>query len=141
MSRVNNKDAHGDNACGYNRCAMGNLEFTDWLQDELRRRGWEQADLVKRSGMSQSQISRIMNGMRRPGPEAMTNIARALHVPTDEAFRRAGLLPPENANLTPSDQRSFDEMVEMIAALSPGNQRLVFDLVKRIKQSEDASPS
>lgn len=116
---------------------MENLEFTDWLHNELRRRGWEQADLVRRSGMSQSQISRIMNGMRRPGPEAMTNIARALHVPADEAFRRAGLLPPENANLTLGDQRSFAEMVEMIAALTPENQRLVFDLVERIKRSEE----
>lgn len=137
MSSMNNRNTHRDNASGYNRCAMENLEFTDWLHNELRRRGWEQADLVRRSGMSQSQISRIMNGMRRPGPEAMTNIARALHVPADEAFRRAGLLPPENANLTLGDQRSFAEMVEMIAALTPENQRLVFDLVERIKRSEE----
>lgn len=110
---------------------MENLTFTNWLQDELRKRGWEQADLVRRSGMSQSQISRIMNGIRRPGPEAMTNIARALRVPVDDAFRRAGLLPPENTNLIP--QRSFSELLEMIAALSPDDQRLVFDLVERLR--------
>lgn len=137
MSSINNNDAHGDNACGYNRCKMEYLEFSDWLQSELKKRGWDQADLVKRSGISQSQVSRIMNGMRRPGPEATTSIAKALHIPTDEAFRRAGLLPPENTNLTPSDEKTLAELIEKVASLSPENQRLVFDLVERIRRSEE----
>lgn len=111
--------------------------FVDWLQAELNQRNWTQADLARRSRVTQTHISRIMNGMRRPGPQAVTNIARALHVPQEEAFERAGLLAPSNANLTNDDQQALVDLMQTIAGLTVDNQRLVFDLVERIKRSEE----
>lgn len=111
--------------------------FVDWLQSEMNQRGWTQADLARRSHVTQTHISRIMSEMRRPGPDALMNIAQAMHLPADEVFRRAGLLPPRGA--TAADLARYDDMLATIASLTPENQKLVFDLVERIKVSEENS--
>lgn len=111
--------------------------FVEWLQAELKARDWTQADLARRSRVSQTHLSRIMNDMRKPGPEALVSIARALRIPPEEAFRQAGIIPPSTAHLTPRDEALFAELIEEIAALSPEDQRLVFELVKRIDRREE----
>lgn len=111
--------------------------FVEWLQGELNQRGWSQADLARRSHVTQTHISRIMSEMRRPGPDALMNIAHALRVPPDEAFRRAGLLPPRGA--TAADLARYNDMLDTIASLTPENQALVFSLVEKIRLSEENS--
>lgn len=110
--------------------------FVEWLQAELRVRDWTQADLARRSRVSQTHLSRIVNGSRKPGPEALVSIARALRIQPEEVFRQAGIIPPSTAHLTPRDERLFDELVERIAMLSPDDQRLVLELVERIDRIE-----
>lgn len=68
--------------------------FGDWLQNELQLRGWNQAELARRSRITTAQISRIMTGEQNPGPTVCQKLARALHIPAEDVFRRAGLLPP-----------------------------------------------
>jgi transcriptional regulator with XRE-family HTH domain len=73
---------------------MGNLvDFSEWLKSEMDKRGWNSADLSRRSGVYPAQISRILNKERGIGPESCLAFARALGVPPVEVFRRAGLLP------------------------------------------------
>ena len=61
--------------------------FTDWVQNELNKRNWSRADLARRSGITQTHISRIMNQMRKPGTDALINIARAFQIATGSRFR------------------------------------------------------
>ncbi|HEX2951375.1 MAG TPA: helix-turn-helix transcriptional regulator [Armatimonadota bacterium] len=68
-------------------------EFANWLQDQLTQRGWDQAELARRGNISPAQVTRIMSGERRAGPDACRAIARALQLPPEEVFRQAGLLP------------------------------------------------
>ncbi len=70
-----------------------NEAFADWLQQEMNTRGWDQSELARRSGVTTAQVSRLLTGERRPGPAASRKIARAFHLPPEELFRRAGLLP------------------------------------------------
>lgn len=114
------------------------ITFGDWLQGELSNRGWDQAELVRRSGISSAQISRLVTGGREPGKDAIAGIARAFRLPPEDVLRHAGILPPKNANLTPGDRRALIELLDTISGLSLSNQRLVFELVERIKRSEDA---
>ena len=79
-----------------------------------------------------------MSGDRRPGIDTIVGISRALNMTTDDVIRQAGLLPPKRG-LTADDQRAFDDFVATVSTLTPANQRLVFDLVERIKRSEEAS--
>ena len=103
----------------------------------MNQRGRTPRGLARRSQVTQTHISRIMSEMRRPGPDALMSIARAMHMPAEEVFRRAGLLPPRGA--TTDDLARYDDMLSTIASLTPENQKLVFDLVERIRRSEEAA--
>lgn len=77
-------------------------EFADWLRLELQQRGWDQAELARRSQTTTALISRMLSGERHPGAVVARRLARALHLPPEELFRRAGLLPhpvPQPAGL------------------------------------------
>lgn len=69
------------------------MDFADWLQKELDKRNWKQADLAKRASLGTGTVSRIMNKERAPGAEACLGIAEALRLPPEIVFRKAGLLP------------------------------------------------
>ena len=105
-----------------------NQTFSGWLQEELNKREWTQADLSRKSEVSQAQIARIMSGSRGIGPEACKEIAHALDLPEEEVFRQAGLLSPkveEPPNLGEwirmfvlADEEERDRMLEVARTLS-----------------------
>jgi transcriptional regulator with XRE-family HTH domain len=68
--------------------------LTEWIVQQLKERGWRQADLAQASGLTNATLSRILSGSRRAGPEACAAIATALDVLPEQVFRLAGLLPP-----------------------------------------------
>lgn len=69
------------------------LDFSDWLQEELNRRGWSQADLVRASGISKGTVSRLISGTRSIGIDVCQALAQAFHLPPEDVLRIAGLLP------------------------------------------------
>lgn len=68
-------------------------DFSAWLQAELDARGWDQAELARRSQTTTALISRMISGERLPGAVVARRLARALSLAPEEVFRRAGLLP------------------------------------------------
>jgi transcriptional regulator with XRE-family HTH domain len=72
-------------------------EFSEWLQEELNNREWTQADLVRKSKLSQGQISRLINGTRGPGVETCQSIATAFSLPVETVMQKAGLLSTPEA--------------------------------------------
>jgi transcriptional regulator with XRE-family HTH domain len=83
--------------------------FSDWLEIELATRKMSPADLARSMRKDQGIISRILNGERFPNPKTLTSIAHALHLPPDNVFRIAGLLPPKPEK---------DVLIDLIAHLS-----------------------
>lgn len=75
------------------RYLMRSDEFSNWLREELDRRGWTQAKLAGLMGMSPAQVTRIMSGERGIGEQSLTAIAKAFRIPPEEVYRAAGLLP------------------------------------------------
>lgn len=112
------------------------IAFGDWLQRELDNRGWDQAELSRRSGISSAQVSRIVTGGRRPGRDSIDGIARALRLPPEDVLRQAGILPPKNVNLSPGDRRALVETMDKLAALSPDSQRFIFELIDKVWRHE-----
>ena len=49
-------------------------------------RGWTQAELAKRVGLSRPYINQIESGVREPSPPALAELARALGVEISEFF-------------------------------------------------------
>ena len=67
---------------------MGNQqEFTEWLQKAMLERGWSQADLSAKSGISEPHISKIVNGRRKVGVDACNAIAKAFKIKIEELLK------------------------------------------------------
>lgn len=61
--------------------------FGDWIRRERLARGWTAAYLARRAGLSQSCITSIEIGTRRPTLTTAARISRALGMDLWEALR------------------------------------------------------
>ncbi len=106
--------------------------FADWLQQELQNRGWNQAELARRSGITTAQVSRVMTGEQHPGPEVGRKIARALRIPPEEVFRRAGLLPPAQ-----KQPEGTEELVYHYACLSEDDRKRLLVIARSLHEASE----
>jgi len=97
-----------------------NEEFRDWLADQLKRRVWRQADLARESGLASSVVSNIINGKRRVGKTTLLAISRALRLPPELVFEKAGILPPKKIK-----DPWVDEMAQRISKFKGGRRRML----------------
>lgn len=74
---------------------MANTTFSKWLIEQVEGRGWSYAELARRADLSGATISLVVNEQKNPGTDFCAGVARALDLPPETVFRRAGLLPPE----------------------------------------------
>jgi transcriptional regulator with XRE-family HTH domain len=73
-------------------------KLSNWITRELEAKGWTQAELARRSGLSTGRLSSAINYQTGMGPDFCKAIARAFSVPAEIIFRQAGLLPPLQSN-------------------------------------------
>ena len=103
---------------------MNNLG--NWLLQERRKRRWSQAELARRAGVSRPTISNYESGKtQNPNPDVIQAIARILEIPTEDAFRAAGLLP-----LKPEHTPANAQLDYIFSQLSPDDQAVVLDIVQ-----------
>lgn len=69
------------------------IEFTEWIEDEMTKRGWTIRETARRAGLTHAAISNVLNDQRNPGWNFCVGIARAFGKPPEDVMRRAGLLP------------------------------------------------
>jgi len=105
------------------------MEFGEWLQEQLDSRGWHQARLARRSGISAGQIARVINDTRQPGPEFCRAIAKALELPEELVFRQAGLLSPEQRK---EDPPTLAEWVALFRQSTPEKQEDLLTLARAL---------
>ena len=108
--------------------------FVVWLEDELETREWSPSDLARRSGISQSAISLVMNGKRSPGMEFFDGISKAFKVPLDLVYQKAGALP-----VKPNADEAVSELTHIYHELNEDNKQDLLDYakMKRHKQERD----
>lgn len=115
------------------------MEFFQWLEEELHKRGWSQSDLVKHSQIvgypiSQAQLSRIITGIRQAGPEACIAIAHALGVSRQEVFRARGWLFRELREGPEIDPRA-ERLAREVSALPFESREMVLDVMEPVLSS------
>ncbi|HOF88610.1 MAG TPA: helix-turn-helix domain-containing protein [Armatimonadota bacterium] len=76
---------------------MSREDFANWLREEMACRGWDQSELTRRANLTTGVLSRILSLEREPSPKTLRAIARAFQIPSEDVFRRAGLLPHASA--------------------------------------------
>ncbi|MHB9130377.1 MAG: helix-turn-helix domain-containing protein [Armatimonadota bacterium] len=106
--------------------------FATWLQEQLTQRGWDQAELARRSGVTTAHISNIMAGERNVGAQVSRKIARALHLPPEQVFRQAGLLP----KAMPHSAKA-DELLHLFEELNEDDKTRLLGIARTLRQIED----
>ncbi|MCX6081440.1 MAG: helix-turn-helix transcriptional regulator [Chloroflexi bacterium] len=57
-------------------------DFATWIRDEINRRGWSEATLAERAGLSRSSISKMLTSdQRSPGMRFFAGSAAAFEMP------------------------------------------------------------
>jgi transcriptional regulator with XRE-family HTH domain len=103
-------------------------DFANWLEEELERRGWNQATLAERADVNAASISNIIRGRRAPAPETLLGIARALDLPATTLYRRAGLLP----SIPSAKGEKEEQLLDYFRNLPPESQELLLTLARTL---------
>lgn len=73
--------------------------FLVWLQAAIREKEWSISELARRSWISQSHLSNIFSGNRKASAATLAALAKALGLPAELVFAKAGLLSPAKGAL------------------------------------------
>lgn len=118
---------------------MNNLaRWSKWVLDELNKRDWSQADLVRASNKSRGTISKAINGVNEPEPETVAAICEAFGYPRETGYRIVGLLQPD---LNHDEKRS--ELIHLFEMMSDDNKedQLAYARMKLDKQEREGKNS
>lgn len=96
-------------------------DFGHWLQRQLDRRGWRQAELARRIPISSGAVSHWIRNERIPDPESCDRIADVLGVDVDLVLTLAGHRPATEP-IDPDDP--VTELVSMIRRVQWNTDRL-----------------
>ena len=88
-------------------------DFFSWINNQIESKGWNYAELARRTGYSRSAISMTLNGQTKLTWDFCDKLAEAFDLPAEEVFRRAGLLRPS------PDPAGLQELVELAKGLEP----------------------
>lgn len=94
--------------------------FGEWLKKQIETKKISQKELSQMSGVTPAQISRIIGGTRGVGPDALMGISRALKLPPDLVFQKAGLLPPK------TDDTPLERTILALVKSLPENEQATF---------------
>lgn len=116
------------------------MDFQDWINQELNQRGWSIRELARRTNLYPGTISKVLNYKNKPGQDFCLAISKALKLPPEEVFRRAGLLPDLPA---PLEELSFEELSDVMKRLSARDQLQVVQYARMLyrlslEEKEDA---
>lgn len=116
--------------------AMVDILFSDWLQEVMDEKGWNQSELARYMGVSRQAVSDVLNQKRNPGGDFARKLAWALHIPPEDVFRMAGILPAQNAD-------RVEQLAERIASLDEEDQDLLDAFIDRmlLRKGKRASQS
>lgn len=106
------------------------METANWLRKKIEKAGITQAELARRSGISPTHITKVLNGERGLGEQSLLAIAKALHIPPENIYREAGLLPP-----VPKADEQQEELIYLFNQLPDQEKR---SLLRFIRATLDA---
>lgn len=112
-------------------------DFPEWLQSELDKRRWSQADLAYSAGISRAVVNKLLNRKTYPQPDTLQAIARALKVPVETVYRAAGLLPQESE----VDAFAAEVVYKLKLIKSPKRRKTALRLLKALIDEEENESS
>jgi transcriptional regulator with XRE-family HTH domain len=117
---------------------MGNvgerIDFSEWLQAEMNKRGWSQSDLARAADLNRAVINKLLNGKSHPQPTTLESISRALKVPIEIIYRAAGLLP---AN--PNNDDAVEEALHVLKSIQSAQRKATAIALLKVLIHEEES--
>lgn len=83
------------------------MDFVSWIEDELEKREWSRSDLARKSGVTPTQVTRVLSRKQGPGQDFIEGIARAFNLPLDVVYQKANLLPTKNKRDELEEEASY----------------------------------
>ena len=99
---------------------MCNVDFAEWLNEELTRRGWSQRELARRAHTTSTTVSEVISRKRNPSYDFVGKVARALGEPVEKLERMAGLKDKPRG-----EDEDLRELYEIAKALNDENREQV----------------
>ncbi len=107
---------------------VNNMNFSEWLSNELIKRGWSQSELARKSGLTKGAIGNILREQRKhPQPDTIKAIARALGIPPERALQIAGILPMKKDGSPTVEEANY-----LLQTLPEDEQRRIVDYIRFI---------
>jgi len=97
-------------------------ELFDWINHELNSRGWNNSELARSAGLSQSFVSMVLNGQRGVSADFCIAIAKAFNERPETVLRLANILPPSSGALQDLDSEEA-ELITLYRALKDQRDR------------------
>ena len=70
--------------------------FSEWLNEQMQREQWSQADLARMTGLAAATISKLLSSKsKRPNPDNCEKIAKALKISNQTVLRVAHWITTE----------------------------------------------
>jgi len=106
------------------------MEFSEWIVEELERRGWSRSEAARRGGISPSMFDKVINGYSKPGVKFIEGIAKAFKMSSAEVVMRM--------HKQKGDDPWVDEMEMKLRRLSPGMRGVAERMIEGLIQEEES---
>jgi len=109
------------------------IDFSEWLQAEIDKRGWSQSDLARSADLNRAVINKLLNGKSHAQPATLEAISRALKIPIEITYRAAGLLPSNSEN-----DDALEEAIHVLKSIqSTQHKATAITLLKALINEEE----
>lgn len=114
------RDIDSKNKKERKRSKIMNKNFSVWLSQMLERRGWSQAELARRTGVSTATVSRLLSKTRHPSAIMCDRFGETLDIPYVTVYVNAGYMQRTDLRYQKNSQaRVAEEMDEFIDGFVP----------------------
>ena len=106
------------------------MRFSEWLVEELDKRGWSRSEAARRGGLSASMFDKVINGYSKPGVKFIEGIARAFKMSSAEVMM--------HVNNNGTDDPWVQEMDLKLQQLPPHLRNVASRMLDSLIESEES---
>lgn len=105
------------------------MEFSEWIVDELEKRGWSRSEAARRGEISPSMFDKVINGNAKPGIRFIEGLARAFNMPTAEVMMHVSRISTNDV--------WAEEMSYKIKLIPPGLRSVAGKFIDSLIEGEE----
>lgn len=104
-------------------CHMESMD--QWFAHILSKYDITPAEIKRRSGLSESHMSKVLKGERGFGEDAIRKIAKAVGVAPEVFFREVGILPP-----APERTQAHEQLLYLFDRLNDKDRQTILNMIQ-----------